>query len=62
MWLPGDVVGEFSTDDTSVLYVSLDGFPVDDPSESSADPRDDVDDTEDDALRRPFSVEMSGAL
>lgn len=35
---------------------------MDDPSESSAEPREEVDDTEEEALRRPFSEEMSGAL
>lgn len=62
MLLPGELVGEVSTDDTSVLQVSRDRFPVDDPSESSAEALEELDDIEDEALRRPLSEEMSGAL
>jgi len=55
-------MGEFSTEEASVWYVFLDPLPADDPSESSADACEEPDDTDDDALRRPLSDEMSGAL
>lgn len=55
-------MGEFSTDDASVLYVSRDRVPVEDPSESSAEALEELEEIEDDAFRRVLREEMSGAL
>lgn len=57
---PGEVEGLPSTDDASVLYVSLDLEPVLElPSESSAEAFEELDDT-DDALRRVLLIDADG--